>query len=129
MKNFLLSILVKYETGTKRDRNGRNIKHKVCRKDSCMISCSSNNNQIGFNNVAYAEVNVIMGFEMMTSRNKPLIELMYGCKIDSKNKVLMFSIIEIPKNFRVPLLLKLEVKSGQRLSLYLEVSCIFTLSS
>ena len=77
--------LVNYQT--KRDANGRRIKYKVSRPNSCEILCSTSNERIGFNNVPYAEVNVIMGFELMTARNKPLIELLFGCEINDKNKV------------------------------------------
>ena len=81
---------MEYKTSTKRDRNGRPIKYKVCRENSCQVNCTSQNKRIAFNNVAYAEVNIIMGFELMTVRNKPLIELLYGGKVDNKNKVYLF---------------------------------------
>ena len=84
-KILLIVFLVQYQT--KRDANGRKIKYKVCRQDSCEILCSRNGDRVGFNNVAYAEVNIIMGFELMTERNKPIVELLYGCEIDDKNQV------------------------------------------
>ena len=37
--------------------------------------------------ISYAEVNIIMGFELMTDRNKPIVELLYGSQINDKNKV------------------------------------------
>ena len=75
------------ETRSERVGNGQAIRWKISRENGCEMTCSSGTNRLAFNKVAYGEVNVIMGFELMTARNKPLIELLYGNKIDEKNKV------------------------------------------